>query len=163
MFKISVLKLYKSLMLPAKVMNSRCRSLESLFLALSQETTLYQKSLSMFVTHKAPSASTASPELLLWTFSEKTCHIELSRTINLIEDSVSFERWYSPPSWYVWSRRDSQERRDLYLGDHRPDVEFVVQSLVRVRSRTVCIRPPLGGSSCRSLFTDACRCHSRIN
>ena len=56
-----------------KLVITHCLLLEGRFSALSQEGTSGQKLLSVFVDHKAPSAPTARPELLLRSISEKTC------------------------------------------------------------------------------------------
>ena len=128
-------------MLPANVTNYLAIvHSRAYFWLYAREATLGQRALFMFMEHKVPSASTASPELLLQTFSKYTCHWtipidRLDRWRGQLQASI-----FSAP--LIGSVPNTLVKKGGTLGNHMPDVEFVVQSLVRLRSRTVCIRPP---------------------
>ena len=69
--------------------------------------------------------------------SVRECADELSRVIDSIEDSVSFKHTkFSTP--LIGSISNAIVRKERILGDHRLDLEFVVQLLVRKILRSVC-------------------------
>ena len=73
---------------------------------------------------------------VMW--SSKMISILLSQVIDLIDNSVSFKCRYS----LIGLILNSTVRKGRILGDHRPDMEFVVPSLVHARSRRVWIQLP---------------------
>ena len=67
---------------------------------------------------------------------------ESSRAIDSIKESVSFLQASIFSAPLIGSILNAIVRKGRTLGDHKPNVMFVVQWLVHVRSRTVCIRLP---------------------
>ena len=86
----------------------------------------------MFVEHKAPFTPTARPEPLLQRMSEKTCQQivlsdHLDQGLGELQASIFSAR-------LIGSLPNAIVRRGRALGNHKPDIEFIVQSLERARS-----------------------------
>ena len=109
------------------------------FRLYARKGTSGQKLLFVFVDRKVPYDPAARPESLLRSVGKKTCDIfpsdRLDRRLGQLQASIF-------PALSIGSIPNSIVRKGRTLGDHRPDIEFIVQSLVHARTRRVQIRPP---------------------